>query len=496
MAREEIQAVQHTSGNSMLVEDIKQLQLASHALELRANPRSDLFEIITQYAAQYLDGIDTAPAYSAPTEQATFLEKASIADEGVDIEQVLDLLSQHVDSVGINTTSGRFLGFIPGGALVYSAMGDFLAAIANRYAGLYHASPGAVTIENSLLKWLANVLEYPESASGNLASGGSLANLTAIITARDAYGIVGNVIPRAVVYLTDQVHHCIGKALHVAGLSQSIQRTVSVDDHYRMEPEALEALIKADKQAGLQPWMVIASAGTTNTGAVDPLRQIGEIAAAHGLWYHIDGAYGGLFKLCPEGQAILKGTEFSDSIVIDPHKTLFLPYGTGAVLIKNARKQFAAFNADADYMESVHDNNELSSADLSPELTKHFRGLRLWLPLKLLGVHPFRAALSEKIALARYFYEQIQQVPGFEVGPSPDLSVVTYHYVPSHGDVNDFNQRLMEALHREGTIYISSTRLDGQLMLRAAIMSFRTHLEDIEAAISRLSYHAQQLAKT
>ncbi len=147
-------------------------------------------------------------------------------------------------------------------------------------------------------------------------------------------------------------------------------------------------------------------------------------------------------------------------------------------------------------MESVHDNNELSSADLSPELTKHFRGLRLWLPLKLLGVHPFRAALSEKIALARYFYEQIQQVPGFEVGPSPDLSVVTYHYVPSHGDVNDFNQRLMEALHREGTIYISSTRLDGQLMLRAAIMSFRTHLEDIEAAISRLSYHAQQLAKT
>jgi glutamate/tyrosine decarboxylase-like PLP-dependent enzyme len=398
--------------------------------------------------------------------------------------------------VGINTTSGRFLGFIPGGGLVYSALGDFLAAIANRYAGVYHASPGAVTVENSLLKWLGTILEYPESASGNLTSGGSLANLTAIITARDAHGIVGDMIPRAVVYLTDQVHHSIGKALHIAGLGQCIQRTVQVDNDYRMKPDALEALIKADKQAGLQPWMVVVSAGTTNTGAVDPLQQIGEIAAAHGLWYHIDGAYGGLFKLCPEGQAVLKGTEYSDSIVVDPHKTLFLPYGTGAVLVKDARKQFAAFNAHADILEFTHDNAELSSADLSPELTKHFRGLRLWLPLKLLGVQPFQAALSEKIALARYFHEQIQRIPGFEVGPYPDLSVATYHYLPSRGDANEFNQRLMEAVHREGTIYISSTRLDGKLMLRAAIMSFRTHLEDVDVAVDRLRYHAQQLAET
>jgi glutamate/tyrosine decarboxylase-like PLP-dependent enzyme len=182
--------------------------------------------------------------------------------------------------------------------------------------------------------------------------------------------------------------------------------------------------------------------------------------------------------------------------VVDPHKTLFLPHGTGAVLVKDARKQFAAFNAHADYIEFLHDNNELSPADLSPELTKHFRGLRLWLPLKLLGVQPFQAALSEKIALARYFHEQIQRIPGFEVGPYPDLSVATYHYLPSRGDANEFNQRLMEAVHREGTIYISSTRLDGKLMLRAAIMSFRTHLEDVDVAVDRLRYHAQQLAET
>jgi aromatic-L-amino-acid/L-tryptophan decarboxylase len=483
-------------GDTMSREEIKRLQHASHVLDLKDDARSMLFEQITQYAGQFLDGIGTAPAYSAPTEQSAFLKHAAITDAGVDIESVLDLLAQHVDSVGINTTSGRFLGYIPGGGLVYAGLGDFLAAIANRYASLYHASPGAVAIENSLLKWLGTILDYPESASGYLASGGSIANLTAIITARDAYGIVGDVIPHAVVYLTEHVHHCIGKAFHIAGLSQAIQRTVIVDDHYRMEPASLEALIEADKQAGLQPWMVIASAGTTNTGAVDPLQQIGEIATAHRLWFHIDGAYGGLFKLCPEGQAVLQGTEYSDSIVVDPHKTLFLPYGTGAVLIKDAGKQFAAFNAHADYIEFVHDNNELSAADLSPELTKHFRGLRLWLPLKLLGVQPFQAALSEKIALARYFYEQIKHVPGFEVGPYPDLSVATYRYMPARGNVNEYNQRLMEAVLREGEIYISSTRLDGQLMLRAAIMSFRTHLEDIDIALDRLGYHAQQLAKT
>ena len=495
MSSEGIKQLQRTSRDAVSREAIKQLQHASRTLDLNANMRSALFDQVGQYAAQYLDSVGTAPAYSAPTEQSAFLRDAAITDQGADIEQVLDFLSENVDSVGINTTSGRFLGFIPGGGLVYSALGDFLAAIANRYAGIYHAGPGAVTLENSLLKWLGTVLEYPETASGNLTSGGSLANLTAIVTARDAHGIVGDVIPRAVVYFTEQVHHCIGKALHIAGVGQCIQRTVSVDDHYRMQPEALEALIKADQQAGLQPWMVIVSAGTTNTGAVDPLRQIGEIAAAHGLWYHIDGAYGGLFKLCPEGAAVLKGTEYSDSIVVDPHKTLFLPYGTGAVLIKDASKQLAAFSAHADYMEAAYDNHELSSADLSPELTKHFRGLRLWLPLKLLGLQPFQAALSEKIALARYFYEQIRQVPGFEVGPHPDLSVVTYRYVPSRGDVNDFNQRLMEEVLREGTVYISSTRLDGQLMLRAAIMSFRTHLEDIDIAIDRLRYHAHHLAK-
>jgi glutamate/tyrosine decarboxylase-like PLP-dependent enzyme len=271
---------------------------------------------------------------------------------------------------------------------------------------------------------------------------------------------------------------------------------VPVDARYRMDATALAETIVADKQAGLTPWLVVASSGTTNSGAVDPLAEIGEIAATYGLWFHVDGAYGALFALCPEGQAILRGIEASDSMVMDPHKTLFLPYGSGAVLVKDRQKLYNAFNADADYIQNIlEDEAELSPADLSPELTKHFRGLRLWLPLKVLGVAPFRAALSEKIHLARYFYGQIQKIDGFEVGPYPDLSIATYRYVPKRGDADEFNQRLMQAVHQDGRIFISGTRLDGQFVLRAAILSFRTHLDDINAALDILRRKAKELEK-
>jgi glutamate/tyrosine decarboxylase-like PLP-dependent enzyme len=295
--------------------------------------------------------------------------------------------------------------------------------------------------------------------------------------------------------VTEHVHHCIDKALHIAGLDQCVRRTIAVDSGYRMKPAALAETIDRDQKTGLHPWLVIGSAGTTNTGSVDPLAEIGQIAASHGLWYHIDGAYGAFFALCPEGQAVLQGMDGSDSIVLDPHKTLFLPYGSGALLVKERQKLYNAFSAEAVYLSTALENvEELSSAELSPELTRHFRGLRLWLPLKLAGVAPFRAALSEKIQLARYFYERIQAVDGFEVGPYPDLSVVIYRYAPPRGDADAFNRRLMQAVQQAGRIFISPTWVDGNFVLRAAIVSYNTHLAEVEEALDVLSRTAKKLA--
>ncbi len=473
---------------------LKDLETISRTLEPTAAERECLLKSVLQYANTYLDNVAAAPSYDAVGDLGAFAPVGGITEHGISIDAVLKVLAEQVDSVGLNPTSGRFLGYIPGGGLFPSALGDFLADITNRYAGMFFAGPGAVQIENTVLRWLAEIVGYPATASGNLSSGGSIANLIAIVTARESAGIVGDMIPRSVIYLTEHVHHCIHKALRVAGLGPSIQRIIPVDDCYRMRADALEQAILADKQAGLTPWLIVATAGTTNTGSVDPLAAIADIASAHRLWFHIDGAYGGLFILCPEGQAMLGSMDRSDSLVIDPHKTLFLPYGTGAVLVRDRQKQYAAFTAEAAYIQNILDEEgDLSPADLSPELTKHNRALRLWLPLKLFGVCAFRAALSEKIYLARYFHERMLHLQGFEVGPAPDLSVVTYRYLPKRGDADDFNQRLMHAIQEEGKVFISGTRIDGKFILRAAISSFRTHMDEIEIALDVLERQARLL---
>ena len=478
-----------------LLDEIERLEHTARLLEPDAAQQDALLHGVIAYAERFLANNDEAPAYGVRADNARALLDAPITEAGIPLDDALTLLHDHVDTVGINPTSARFLGYIPGGGLLHAAAGDFLAALSNRYASVFFAGPGAVRMENMLMRWMASVVGYPETASGFLASGGSIATLSAIVTARDAFDIAGAAVETAVVYQTEQTHHCIDKALRVAGLGSCIRRTIPVDEHYRMKAPALDEAIVADRKAGLRPWFVAASAGTTNTGSVDPLDEIGQIAKAHGLWYHIDGAYGAFFALCPEGRAVLRGMETSDSLVLDPHKTLFLPYGTGALLVKDTQKLYASHQGGAAYMQDTHDAvEEASSAYLSPELTKHFRGLRLWLPLKVLGVAPFRAALSEKILLARYFYERIQTLDGFAVGPYPDLSVVTYRYVPPRGDADAFNQQLVKSIQHDGRIFLSSTQIDGHFVLRLAVGCFRTHRDDIDATLDVLRWKANELA--
>jgi glutamate/tyrosine decarboxylase-like PLP-dependent enzyme len=318
---------------------------------------------------------------------------------------VLALIRDHVDTPGLNPASGGHLGYIPGGGIYFSALGDYLADVTNRFAGVFFASPGAVRMENMLIRWLAQILGYPGNSGGNLTSGGSIANLIGIVTARDARNIRSRDVERSVIYMSEQAHHSIDKAIRIAGLQGGeIVRHSFSGSRLSDDTVDLEEQISTDRASGLNPFLVIASAGTTDVGAIDPLQEIGFIAKKYGLWYHVDAAYGGFFVLTKEGKRKLKGIELSDSVVIDPHKGLFLPYGLGVALVKNALDLRTSHKYQANYMQdAVSDTEELSPADLSPELTKHFRGMRLWLPLKLHGVKPFRACLEEKLLLAKYF---------------------------------------------------------------------------------------------
>jgi glutamate/tyrosine decarboxylase-like PLP-dependent enzyme len=232
---------------------------------------------------------------------------------------------------------------------------------------------------------------------------------------------------------------------------------------------------------------VIASAGTVDTGAVDPLADIAEVCRKYGAWFHVDGAYGGLFALCEEGRAKLAGIEQADSVALDPHKTLFLPYGTGAALVRNGKLLADAFSASGEYIRPLGESEVgMSPADLSPELTRHFRAMRLWLPLQIAGIDAFRAAQSEKLALARYFHARLSEIDGFDAGPEPDLSVVAFRYIPKSGEADAFNERLLVKLQQDGRVMMSGTRIDGTYLIRCAILCFRTHVEHVDDAIDAL----------
>lgn len=476
-----------------LKEKLLELETVSRLLEPAAPARQAARDRVIEYSEEFLNDIDQLKAFQVTAESGAGLSRTPIAEHGIDIAQVVELLRENVDKPGLNPASGGHLGYIPGGGIYYSALGDYVADVFNHYAGVYFAGPGAVRMENLLLRWMNDLAGYPASAGGNLTSGGSLANLIAIVTARDAKGIKARDIERSVIYLSSQAHHSVEKAIRIAGLGECIIRHLPLDDKYRIIPAELSRSIAADKSNGLNPFLIVASAGTTDVGAIDPLSEIGTIAEDSGAWYHIDAAYGGFFLLTEEGRAKLAGIERSDSLSIDPHKGLFLPYGLGVVLVKNAVKLSESHYYQANYMQdALGSDDQASPADLSPELTKHFRGLRLWLPLMLHGVAPFRAGLEEKLLLAKYFYAEVQEL-GFECEIEPELSVVVYRYVPENGDADAFNKELLDAVVADGRVFISSTVLNGKYTLRFACLSFRTHLETVDTLLRILKENVARL---
>lgn len=461
--------------------DILLLEDLSEKLEPTPARWSSWMEDTTQYAADFLDFNREGPAWQpCPLTQTEMEAQFSLSDESVALKEVLDQLHEYVDTPGLNPASGGHLGYIPGGGVPTAAMGDFLAAIANRYAGISFTGPGAVALEHFLIRWTCRLFGLPTQAGGTHTSGGSLANLIGITTARDAHGLRPADFERAVIYGSAQMHHCLHKALRIAGLGYSVLREVPLDERFRMDPQALSLMVKQDREAGLRPFLLIASAGTTDTGALDPLDDLADIATEENLWYHIDGAYGGFFYLLPQYRSAFKGIERADSLVVDPHKGLFLPYGSGMVLVRDVHCLHKSYDYQANYMQDARrDPGALSPADLSPELTRHFRALRMYLPLKLHGLAPFRAALEEKVLLCRYFHARVPDL-GMLVGPSPDLSVCIFR----HPTLD--NEALLKEVLADGRLFLSSTRIEGVFWIRLAVLSFRTKLRHIELLLSLL----------
>ncbi len=462
------------------------LQRAASALEPEVSEFQEWSELTVAYGAEYLKNINETDAYHDDFSLIEHLETYKIQEEGMSLPELISALQQYVDKPGINPAAPGHLGYIPGGGIYASSIADFIAAFTNPYAGIFYGGPGAVKIENMLIRWMLQLFGYPDTGFGNLTSGGSIANLTAIVTARDAKEIYGERLTRSVIYLTHQTHHCVHKALKIAGLAHCQIRNIQTDSAFRMDAEELNKKITEDKAAGLIPFMIVASIGTTDVGAVDPIDEIADIAEAHDCWFHIDAAYGGFFILVDELRHLFSGVHRSDSLVVDPHKSMFLPYGSGVVLLKDAHALNRSHEYEANYMQDAFSHEvEWSPADVSAELTKHFRGLRFWLPLQMHGLAPFRACLAEKWQLALYFHEKIQAL-GFEVGPTPELSVAIYRYVHPDIEADVFNQALAKSINLNTKLFVSTTTISGQFWLRAAIVNFRTHQDTLDVLLGYL----------
>lgn len=462
-------------------------------LEESASERKELFNKIQDFSDEYLDTLSTQKAFhyntDSETERDSFFQ---IDNQKESLDTILDFFKERVVDTGLNPTSGGHLGYIPGGGIYSSALGDYLAAVTNRYAGVFYASPGAVRMEDAVIDWTGKLIGYSKGFGGNLTSGGSMANLIALHTAKYHKNITYKNVSKSVVYCTSQSHHSIYKALKVIGLEACIIREIPLDSHFRISIKDLETQIKHDVHIELTPFLIVANAGSTDVGAVDPLVELSKLSKQHDIWLHVDGAYGGFFMLTASGKEKLKGIELADSVILDPHKGLFMPYGLGIVLIKNINHLASAHAYSANYMRDAQMENQYSPADLSPELSKHFRGLRMWLPLKLYGDGAFSNYLNEKLQLTNYLYHELQNI-GYTLICEPDLSVVAFRLELKNYESDVLNKIILDYIQQDGRIFISSTVLNEKLTLRAAILSFRTHQKEIDLLLYLLKKIKHQL---
>lgn len=432
-----------------------------------------------------------------------------LPEEGAsDAEALLTDLFERLAPHSLNTNSGGYLGFIPSGGLFYAALADFIALSLNRYVPIFMAAPGLAAIETQAVQWLCNLIGLPKGSGGIFTSGGSIATLAAIHAARRQRFSAQppEVWLRATVYASEQTHYCLEKSLAICGLPPQNLRKIPVDAQFRMRPEALDAALQTDIANGHHPCLIVANAGTTNTGAVDPLPEIGGLAHTYRTWFHVDAAYGGFFQLTQRGQQILHGIDQADSVVLDPHKSLFLPYGTGALLVKDQATLRAAFDFTGAYMPERSDQASELTEDmlyLSPELTRDFRGIRLWLPLKLLGAKPFRAHLNEKLDLAQWVATQLSAMPDIYIVAEPQLSIVAFKLQPetielSAEDLDALNRAFLDAINGRGNILLTpfKGRQAGEFAIRMAILSFRTKVADLNRGLNDIRQAAEQVLQS
>ncbi len=445
------------------------------ALELPAEKMRALGYAAVDLVVDHMTGIGARPAYAAPDPERLLATLGGpLPMEGADPEPLLRQAIGAVVECGIRADHPGMLAYIPNHPTFAGAVADFVASGANVFAGSWQGGPGAAVLELAVLGWIRDALGLHPDAEGVLQSGGSMANLVALAVARDCH-LAGR--PDRVAYASGQAHSSVGRALTVLGLPPA--REIELDERLRLRPDRLATAVAADRAAGGTPWCVIAVAGATSSGAVDDLAALAAVCREHGLWLHVDGAYGGFLGLTERGREQLAGMREADSLVLDAHKSLFVPLTAGIVFVRRPGLLEQAFAVRPDYLRDAYALGGTNFSDRGPELTRPFRALKVWLTIRAFGFRRLAAALDHGLDLAVLAADEIQRSGRLELVTGPWLGVVTFRSsagLPA--------QRLVEAVAASGRGVISTTVIGSETVARACILGHRTTADDVRAVIA------------
>jgi len=467
---------------------------------------------VTQLVTEYFSEVSNLPVFPETRGGDTIAKIGStLPFAGAPLEELLDDCRTIIGNSRHNGHP-RFFGYVASPATPPGAFADLIASALNANQTSWRSGPAATEIERTVINWLAELIGYGDGdhpSHGLLTSGGSLANLTALLMAHRAKSEpdvaakgLWNSAPMTI-YASDQIHMSIPKAADILGLGRAQVRLIPCDDRFRINLTSLRQTIAGDLESGLKPFCIVGSAGTVNTGAVDRLDEIADVATEFNLWFHIDGAYGALAALDDTKRHLFRGLERADSISLDPHKWLYVPIDSGCLLFRDEARARAAFSFDgADYIK-VHEQDETEAFafwNYGPELSRRFRALKIWLTLRYYGARRIARTIAEDNAIAAYLGEQVKAATDFELLAAPELSICCFRYVPPgfqtrpeaadeaaqapvENGLDQLNTQIMNAVQRGGRAYLSSATIRGKFALRACITNFRTTRADIDQTL-------------
>jgi aromatic-L-amino-acid decarboxylase len=489
------------SDNSIMKDSLEALRRAT-ARPLPHPDRADMEAFSTIVVDWLLDDFtelgERVVGRTASRRAMEALLREPAPEQGSDFSEVLTEFQNKVAPFAFRPGHPRFQAFIPGSPSFFSILGDWLCAGTNYFCGVWLEAAGPTQVELIVLDWFKEFMGYPGSARGSITSGGSEANLTALVVGRERLPFVD--WSRAVLYQGEHRHWSVDRAAKIIGMKPDQVRSLPADGRCRLEARELEAAIAQDLHAGRLPWLVVANAGATNTGTVDPLAELADVCRRHNLWLHIDAAYGWPAVLTREGRSLLAGIEQAHSITLDPHKWFGQTFGAGCLLVREGDLMRTAFALRPEYMQDVEPGqDEVNFADEGIALTRRFRALKIWLSIKVLGVGWFRKLVEHCCNLAQLAQELLERSGKFEILNPRQLSIVCFRYRPSprsDADLDELNLALCEDIRLTGRAFLSSTKLAGRVALRLCFVNWRTTCSDVEEVVHLLLQEGAKRAST